>query len=69
MTGGHVPTSWKAELESRGPRQAIVRAIPQACTDLGIDVIAGGVKTVAEYQRFRSGRFALSALSICKGRY
>lgn len=36
-------------IESHGPRQAIVRAVGQACNDLGIDVIAEGVKTVGEY--------------------
>jgi len=37
-------------IESRGPRQAIVRAIVQVCGDLGIDVIAEGVETVEEYE-------------------
>jgi EAL domain-containing protein (putative c-di-GMP-specific phosphodiesterase class I) len=37
-------------IEAHGPRQAIVRAIGQACRDLGIDVIAEGVETVEEYQ-------------------
>jgi EAL domain-containing protein (putative c-di-GMP-specific phosphodiesterase class I) len=36
-------------IERHGPRQAIVRAINQACYDLGIDVIAEGVETVDEY--------------------
>ena len=39
-------------IESRGPRQAIVRAIAQACRDLGIEVIAEGVETVEEYRWF-----------------
>jgi EAL domain-containing protein (putative c-di-GMP-specific phosphodiesterase class I) len=41
-------------IEGNGPRQAIVRAILQACIDLGIDVIAEGVETLAEYEWFRS---------------
>ena len=36
-------------IERHGPRQAIVRAIGQACYDLGIDLIAEGVETVEEY--------------------
>ena len=36
-------------IDTHGPRQAIVRAIRQACDDLGIDVIAEGVETEQEY--------------------
>jgi EAL domain-containing protein (putative c-di-GMP-specific phosphodiesterase class I) len=39
-------------IESRAPRQAIVRAIAQACRDLGIEVIAEGVETEEEYRWF-----------------
>jgi EAL domain-containing protein (putative c-di-GMP-specific phosphodiesterase class I) len=39
-------------IESRGPRQAIVRAIAQVCRDLGIEVIAEGVETAQEYRWF-----------------
>jgi EAL domain-containing protein (putative c-di-GMP-specific phosphodiesterase class I) len=36
-------------IERQGPRQAIVRAIRLACFELGTDVVAEGVETVAEY--------------------
>jgi len=39
-------------IERHGPRQAIVRAVAQACADLGIDVIAEGVESMQEYQWF-----------------
>lgn len=41
-------------IESNGPRQAIVRGIVQTCDDLGIEVIAKHVTTVAEYDWFRA---------------
>jgi blue light- and temperature-responsive anti-repressor len=40
-------------IDSDGPRQAIVRATIQACDDLGIEVIAEGIETMAEYEWFR----------------
>ncbi len=40
-------------VDSNGPRQAIVRAVIQACDDLGIEVIAEGVETQAEFDWFR----------------
>jgi EAL domain-containing protein (putative c-di-GMP-specific phosphodiesterase class I) len=46
-------------IESRGPRQAIVRAIMQACVDLGIDVIAEGVETLEEYRWFENAGVTL----------
>lgn len=36
-------------IESHGPRQAVVRAIRQACDDLGIDLVAEGVETEQEF--------------------
>lgn len=36
-------------IDSRGPRQAIVRGICCTCNDLGIEIIAEGVESVAEY--------------------
>lgn len=40
-------------IDMSGPRQAIVRALIQACDDLGIEVIAEGVETPAEFHWFR----------------
>lgn len=39
-------------IDHHGARQAIVGAIVQVCSDLGIDVIALGVETVEEYAWF-----------------
>jgi EAL domain-containing protein (putative c-di-GMP-specific phosphodiesterase class I) len=41
------------DIDSKGPRQAIVRAVIQVCDDLGIDVIAEGIETEPEYRWFR----------------
>ena len=40
-------------IDSKGPRQAIVRAVLQACSDLGVEVIAEGVETEPEFHWFR----------------
>jgi EAL domain-containing protein (putative c-di-GMP-specific phosphodiesterase class I) len=36
-------------IERHGPLQAVVRAISQICLDLGIDIVAEGVESEAEY--------------------
>lgn len=36
-------------VDTQGPRQAIVRGVIRTCEDLGIDIIAEGVESVAEY--------------------
>jgi blue light- and temperature-responsive anti-repressor len=41
-------------IDRSGPRQAIIRGIWRTCTDLGIDIIAEGVETEAEYWWLRS---------------
>ncbi|MET0291133.1 MAG: EAL domain-containing protein [Steroidobacteraceae bacterium] len=40
-------------VNASGPRQAVVRAVIQACDDLGIEVIAEGVETQDEFDWFR----------------
>lgn len=40
-------------IESKGPRQAIVRGVIRACEDLGIDVVAEGVESLGEYNWLR----------------
>jgi EAL domain-containing protein (putative c-di-GMP-specific phosphodiesterase class I) len=47
------------DIESKGPRQAIVRAVLQACDDLGIDVIAEGIESEAEYSWFKRAGVSL----------
>lgn len=42
------------DIESHGPRQAILRGLMQTCGDLGIDVIVKGVESHAEYSFLRS---------------
>ncbi len=39
-------------IASRGPRQAIVRAILQVCRDLGIELVAEGIETAEEFRWF-----------------
>jgi EAL domain-containing protein (putative c-di-GMP-specific phosphodiesterase class I) len=46
-------------IESRGPRQSIVRAIQSVCEDLGIDVIAEGVETRDELEWLRGAGIRL----------
>jgi blue light- and temperature-responsive anti-repressor len=41
------------DVDSKGPRQAIVRAVLQACTDLGLAVVAEGVESEAEFYWLR----------------
>ena len=46
-------------IEGHGPRQAIVRAVNQACLELGIEVLAEGVETEAEFSWCRRLGIAL----------
>ncbi len=41
-------------IESHGPRQAILRGLMQTCGDLGIDIIAKGVESIDEYGFLRA---------------
>lgn len=41
------------DVERKGPRQAIIRGVRRTCQDLGIDIIAEGVETPAEYAWLR----------------
>jgi blue light- and temperature-responsive anti-repressor len=38
------------DIESKGPRQAIVRGVIRTCEDLGIDIVAEGVESLSEYK-------------------
>lgn len=40
-------------IQTHGPRQAIVRGVCQTCSDLAIDVVAEGVETLEEYNWLR----------------
>jgi len=42
------------DIESHGPRQAILRGLMQTCSDLGIDIIAKGVESHGEYGFLRA---------------
>jgi EAL domain-containing protein (putative c-di-GMP-specific phosphodiesterase class I) len=39
-------------IDSKGPRQAIARAIIQVCSELGLDIVAEGIESRAEFQWF-----------------
>jgi EAL domain-containing protein (putative c-di-GMP-specific phosphodiesterase class I) len=42
------------DIESHGPRQAILRGLMQTCGDLGIDIVAKGVESHSEYSFLRA---------------
>lgn len=37
------------DIDTRGPRQAIIRGIIRTCQDLGVEIVAEGVESTAEY--------------------
>ncbi|MFN2287761.1 MAG: EAL domain-containing protein [Chromatocurvus sp.] len=41
------------DIESKGPRQAIARAVSLLCEELGMSLVAEGVETIAEYRWLR----------------
>jgi len=47
------------DVDSNGPRQAILRGLLQTCGDLGIDIIAKGVETPDEYDWLRQEGFQI----------
>ncbi len=42
------------DIDTKGPRQAIVRGVAQACAELGIELVAKYINTVEEYLWFRN---------------
>ena len=42
------------DIQSHGPRQAILRGLMQTCGDLGIDIIAKGVESLEEFGFLRA---------------
>lgn len=51
------------DINTKGPRQAIVRGITRTCLDLGIDIVAEGVERTAEYRWLRD-----EGISLFQGR-
>jgi len=41
------------DINQNGPRQSIIKAVKQVCFDLGIELLAEGVETMAEYSWLR----------------
>jgi EAL domain-containing protein (putative c-di-GMP-specific phosphodiesterase class I) len=40
------------DIDNKGPRHAIARALIQACNDLGLEVLAEGIESPAEFNWF-----------------